>query len=607
MTKSREAVSSEDCWNVQSLYPNREAWNRDFQSLVDVEANNRPFWPNLAVFQGRLAEGPEVLKQALDIMMEIDRKLTKLYTYAHLRHDEDISNHENKKAYEKTLFYAHAYAEEIAWFEPELLALPDSQFDKYLHSPLLADYRFHLEKIHRIKKHTLSPENEKLMAMSGQALQTAHKAFSAINNVDFQFGSVVDSKGVERQITHASYGVFIRDRDRILRERVFKKYHHQFLSYQHTLGELLNGQAQTHLFNSRARHFSSCLEAALYPKNIETSVYHALIKAVNENLPVLHDYMLFRKEMLGVKDLHLYDLYVPLTEEVDIQMPYLQAEDVVIESVALLGSEYQSLLRNGFKKDRWVDRYENKNKRSGAYSSGCFDSMPYILMNYKEQLRDVFTLAHEAGHSMHSLFSRKSQPYHYSNYPIFLAEVASTFNEDLLTRYMLERCKDPQEKVFLLNQKLEDIRGTLFRQTMFAEFELFIHETAEKGLPLTPDFISAEYRKLNEKYFGSSLVIDEEIDIEWARIPHFYYNFYVFQYATGISAALALADRVVNGGKKEKEDYLNFLKSGSSRYPMEILKVAGIDMSTPAPVHAAIEKFRSTLKELKQAVEECKV
>ncbi len=297
---------------------------------------------------------------------------------------------------------------------------------------------------------------------------------------------------------------------------------------------------QNHLFQARARNYSSCLEAALFPKNIDTSVYYALIQAVHERLDVLHRYMQVRKQILNLEELHLYDTYVPLTSAVDIRMTYREAEEVVIESVAPLGSEYQEFLRKGLQKQQWVDRYENKNKRSGAYSSGCYDSMPYILMNYKELLRDVFTLAHEAGHSMHSLYSRKQQPYHYSDYPIFLAEVASTFNEDLLTRLLMSRCQDPHEKIFLLNQKIEDIRGTLFRQTLFAEFELVLHQHVEQDIPLTPQLLKQEYHQLNQKYFGPATIIDQEIDIEWARIPHFYYNFYVFQYATGISAALAL-------------------------------------------------------------------
>jgi oligoendopeptidase F len=601
--KTRKEVPVDDRWNVEALYPNLNAWKQAFQAFIP-HPPKVPHWPALQTYQGTFEKGPEKVKEALELLLQIDRELSKLYTYAHLRHDEDIADPEFKKIYEQILNFAHAFAQETAWFQPELMALPDTILDQYLHSPLLADYRFHLEKMVRMKKHTLSPENEKLLALAGQALQTSHKTFSAINDADFKFGSVQDSKGETKSLSHATYGLYVRDQDRILRERAFKQYHQHYEGYENTLCELLTGQMQNHLFQSRARHFSSCLEAALYPKNIDTSVYHALIQAVHERLDVLHRYMKLRKQILELDELHLYDVYVPLTSAVDIRLSYAEAENIVIESVAPLGTEYQEFLRKGLQQHRWVDRYENANKRSGAYSSGCYDSLPYILMNYKTLLRDVFTLAHEVGHSMHSLYSRKTQPYHYSDYPIFVAEVASTFNEDLLTRLLLERCKDPHEKIFLLNQKIEDIRGTLFRQTMFAEFELLIHQHTEQGTPLTPQLLKQEYRQLNETYFGPATFIDKEIEIEWARIPHFYYNFYVFQYATGISAALALSEKVVKGNQKDRDAYLSFLKGGSSKYPIDMLKMAGIDMTSPAPVKAAIHTFDHLLTELEQLLQQ---
>lgn len=597
--KPRDEVPVEDRWNVEALYPNQKSWEQAFKHFLP-NPQQIPHWPALQNYQGTLEKGAEIVKEALDLMMNIDRELSKLYTYAHLRHDENIADPAFKKIYEQIMTLAHAFAQETSWFQPELMALPDALLSQYLASPTLSDYRFYIEKMIRMKKHTLSPDNEKLLALAGQAQQTAHKAFSAINDADFKFGSVLDSHGEEKVLTHGTYGIYIREQDRLLRERAFKQYHHKFEKYENTLCELLTGQVQTHLFNARARNFSSCLEAALFPKNIDTSVYHALIHAVHERLDVLHRYMRLRKRILELDELHLYDVYVPLTTSVDIRMPYLEAENIVIESVAPLGAEYQDFLRKGFQEQRWVDRYENENKRSGAYSSGCFDSMPYILMNYKTLLRDVFTLAHEAGHSMHSLYSRKSQPYQYSDYPIFLAEVASTFNEDLLIRLMIERCQNPHEKIFLLNQKIEDIRGTLFRQTMFAEFELLIHQHIEKDTPLTPQLLKQEYRQLNKTYFGPDTFIDPEIDIEWARIPHFYYNFYVFQYATGISAALALSEKVIKGNQKDRDAYLAFLKGGSSKYPIDMLKMAGIDMTSPAPVKAAIQTFDQLLTELEQ-------
>jgi oligoendopeptidase F len=595
MVKIRSEVAQSDRWNVESLYPNFEAWKKDFETF---SGNQTPHWPQLLNYKGKLGESAETVKSALDLLFSLDRSLSTLMTYAHLRHDEDIVEDQYKSAYSQVMALVHDFQQEVSWFEPELLALPDSVIAAYLSSPVLAEYRFHLEKTLRIKAHMLSAEKEELMALAGQALSSSHLAFSAINDADFKFGKVADSQEKESELTHGSYGLYIRDQDRTLRKNAFLQMHKKFGEYENTLCELLNGKVQSHLFNMRARNYSSCVEAALFPKNIDPAVYHALVKAVKDNVGALHKYVELRKRLPGVDKLHLYDMYVPLTADVDIRMSYQEAEDIVIESVAPLGTEYQNTLRQGLKDQRWVDRYENKNKRSGAYSSGSYDSAPYILMNYKDVLKDVLTLAHEAGHSMHSLLSHRNQPYQYGDYPIFLAEVASTFNEELLMRQLLKRFPGKKERIFLLTQKIEDIRATLFRQTMFAEFELFIHATAEKNIPLTPKLLKDEFRRLNAQYFGDQVVIDPEADVEWARIPHFYYNFYVYQYATGISAALALADRVINGGDKEREEYLSFLKAGSSRYPIDILLMAGVDMRTPEPVNAAIAKFSDLVDQL---------
>lgn len=596
--KKREDVSKEDCWNVEALYPSLEAWSKNFNEAFSQKTKVK--WPDLEAYKGRLHESPEILKSALDLSMKIGRELTKLYTYAHLKHDEDITNDGHKVIYNQITSLLHDFAQESAWFEPELLALSPDQIEQVMASPAIMDYRFHIEKIVRIKKHLLSHEKEELLALAGKAMQTPNKAFCAINDADFKFEPAIDSSGKPRPLSHGTFGLYVRDQDRTLRENAFKNVHNKYLDYENTMTELLNGEVQTHLFNARARHYNSCLDAALFPKNIDASVYRALIEAVDKNIASLHRYMDLREEVLGIGQLHLYDMYVPLTKDVDIRLSYQEAEDLVIESAAPLGAEYQNTLRTGLKAHGWVDRYENQNKRSGAYSSGCYDSMPYILMNYKNVIRDVFTLAHEAGHSMHSLLSHQNQPFHYGDYPIFLAEVASTFNEELLMQLLLKRFTSKEEQIFLINQKIEDIRATLFRQTMFAKFELLIHEMAEKNIPLTPKGLKDEYLKLNSVYFGSNVAIDPAAAIEWARIPHFYYNFYVFQYATGISAALALAERVTQGGKVEREDYLSFLKSGSSRYPIEILKSAGVDMRSPQPVSSAIKKFDGLVSDLQQ-------
>ncbi len=571
MVKSRNEIAIEDRWNVEELYPSLETWEKEFTKADRL--NGKPKWPELTALKDRLGDSPEVLKHALDFLFKMDRELSKLYTYAHLRHDEDIADDKAKVAYNRILSLIHDFQQEASWVEPQLLKLPDATITTYLKSPVLKDYHFHLDKIFRLKAHTLTPEKEELLALAGKALQTPHKAFSAINDADFKFGTVQDGQGKTRELTHGTYGLYLREHDRTLRKNAFLQVHRQYLNYENTLCELLNGEIQKHVFNARARNYNSCLDAALYPKNIDPAVYKALINAVNDNLSALHKYIQLRQRLLDASPLHLYDMYVPLTSEIDIKMTFPVAQTTVSEATAPLGREYQSLLIKGLEKQRWVDRYENKNKRSGAYSSGCYDSLPYILMNYKDQLRDVFTLAHEAGHSMHSLLTHTHQPYQYGDYPIFLAEVASTFNEELLNRLLLKRAKTKEEKIYLINQKIEDIRTTFFRQTMFAEFELWLHETAEKNIPLTPTLLKEEYRKLNAKYFGPSVTIDPEAEMEWARIPHFYYNFYVFQYATGISAAFALVERVLAGGNKEQEEYLSFLKGGSSRIPLIFLNL----------------------------------
>lgn len=594
--KNRTEVLPEDQWNVEALYPSMDKWEDEFNSLCKFD--QKPYWPKLAAFKEKLGTSPATLREALEMLQSIDRQLSRLYTYAHLRHDEDITDDTNKTAFNKILGIYSEFGQEAAWFDPELLSLPDETINSFLASSELKDYLFHLEKTFRLKKHTLSPEKEELIALAGKAFQSSHKAFSAINDADFKFGTVTNQNGEKLELTHGSYGIFLRNHDQELRKNAFTTLHGKYMDYENTLCELLNGAVQTHVFSARARGYSSSLEAALFPKNIDTDVYHSLIQAVTEEMPTLHRYIALREKILQSGQLHLYDMYVPLIEDIDIKMTYPEAEDVVIESTAPLGKEYQNLLKEGMKKQRWVDRYENRNKRSGAYSSGCYDSMPYILMNYKGEIRDVFTLAHEAGHSMHSLLTHKNQPYQYGDYSIFLAEVASTFNEELLMRKLLERCKSTQEKIFLINQKIEDIRATLFRQTMFAEFELFIHSSAEKNIPLTPKLLKEEYQRLNQKYFGSNVIIDDAAVIEWARIGHFYYNYYVFQYATGISAALALSDRVLNGGAAERDGYLSFLKGGSSRYPIEMLEMAGVNMRTPAPVKAAIRRFGKLVDEL---------
>lgn len=600
MTVTRPEVKEEDRWNVEAIYPSLNEWHNDFKKLFN--SSNKFEISKLLKFKGRLGESPETLRQFLEEYYRFERKLSVLYTYAHLRHDEDIAETESKSALSKIVQLLHTFNQEMSWFEPELTSLSNETINFYLEAPVLKDYRFALEKIFRFKPHILTPDQEELLALAGPALSTSSKAFSALNDADLKFGDAKDEAGNSHPITHGTYQVLMKSQDRTLRENAFKTYFGVYTGFDNTLAELINGAVQRNIYNAKARKYKSALEAALFANNIDPQVYHSLIDTVRSNLKPLHDYYALRKKILKLNPIQLWDMSVPLTQSVDIRLPYLEAETSLIEAFKPLGPEYQNFLQQGLQKDRWVDRYENKNKRSGAYSSGCYDTSPFILMNYKNLLRDVFTLAHEAGHSMHSLYTRKNQPYQYGDYPIFLAEVASTFNEELLSQYFLNTRPSKEEKIFLITEKLDDIRSTLFRQTMFAEFELKIHEMAEKHIPLTPQTLSETYFELVKTYFGEGVELDDHIKVEWGRIPHFYYNFYVFQYATGISAALALANRVTKGGEKEKNDYLNFLKSGSSRYPIETLKLAGVDMSSSEPVQAAIQHFEKLTKELSSLI-----
>lgn len=597
MTPKRNEIPKEHTWDLSPLFSNFKDWESAFEAF-------KKKFPSFSRFQGQLGTSLSLFKEALEEELQLSRELHHLYTFAHLKHDEDLADDEAKTAYQKLMASYHEFSSLASFFQPELLALPENTLQSYLTSKELAPYSFYLEKIIRYKPHTLSNDLEKLLADSGRVRATPHGTFSALNNADLKFEDATDKEGTAHPLTHGTYSKHLRSPDRSLRKDAFKKVHNKFESLENTFAELLNGQVQNHLFETKARNFPSCLSAALYTHNIPESVYSSLIEATCDMIDGLHKYTALRKKLLGVDELHLYDLYVPLVSEINFQVTFEEAVKLVIESVAPLGKEYQDSLEKGLTQERWVDPFENQGKRSGAYSSGCFDSHPYILMNYHNQLNDAFTLAHEAGHSMHSQLSRKHQPYCYSSYAIFVAEVASTFNEELLMHLLLQKHTEKKLQIYLINQQIEDIRATLFRQTMFAQFERQIHEMAEKNIPLTPKTLKDAYLEMNRFYFGDAVVIDPEIAIEWARIPHFYYNFYVYQYATGISAAYALTDKVLEGDTNARDAYLNFLKGGSSKYPIDLLKGAGVDMTGPEAVRLAIKKFNHLVSQLEELTRE---
>jgi oligoendopeptidase F len=597
MSVMRDELIVADCWDLTPLYPTLSKWKEKFRKWVP---QTTPKWTTLSAYQQTLNKNAGQVRDLLAEYFAIDRSLNKLATYAHLLHDQEITENDGKTAYDQAESALVALREESSWIEPELLALPEDTIQSYLNAPELAPYRHYLETIFRLKPHTLPGESEKLLAMAQKALASPHKTFRVLTDAEFKFPEVADSCGAKWELSHGKYGLYLRSPDRPLRESTFKTYHKHYGQFVHTLAQLIVGQLEAHAFQAKARHFSSSLEASLFPKSVGVEVYHQLIKTVREEIDALHAYIDLRKDILKLDKLHLYDLQAPLAKAYNQEVPFEQAAEWILESCSPLGEEYQTTLRKGLFEERWIDRYENNNKRSGAYSSGCYDSAPYVLMNYNGTLRDVFTLAHELGHSMHSYLTRKSQPYHYGDYSIFVAEVASTFNEELLLRFLLKNAKNEEQKKALIVQKIEDIRGNLFRQTLFAEFEWWLHTLVENGEPLNPEKMGEMYFNLNQFYYGPSMVYDEEVKVEWARIPHFYYNFYVFKYATGISAALALAERVVQGGKAEREAYLDFLKAGSHLYPIEALKLAGVDMSSPQPIRSTIQGFRELLQKLKQ-------
>lgn len=596
MAKTREQIPENDRWNVSALYPDVELWLKDFLNAQENE--KAPHWVTLQSYKGKLKD-PSAASVFFEYYFDLERKLSKLSTYAHLRMDEDVGNDHNKSNFGKISTLLHAFQLESSWIVPEILGLSDREFHDLTQNPLMKNFHFYLENIGRMRAHTLAPEQEELLALSGKALETAHLAFGALNNADLQFAQAQDSQGKEHPLSHGSYLSYLRSPDRNLRKTAFINLHKGYDQFANTLCELIHGQVQGHVFGAKARKFSSCLEAALYPHAVDIDVYRNLIATIRKHLPVMHDYIAFRKKKMNLDTIHVYDLYAPFVDEVKVEMSYPEACKVVAESVEILGKEYQSILKRGLTTDRWVDVFENIRKRSGAYSSGCYDSMPYILMNYHGTFGDVTTLAHEAGHSMHSFLSRKNQPYIYSHYPIFVAEVASTFNELLLLDLMRQRAKNSQERAFFLNDEIERIRATIFRQTMFAEFELQLHQWVEEGITLTPALLKRAYIQLNADYYGPELTLDPELEIEWARIPHFYYNFYVYQYATGLSAAMALNKQVLSSSDA-KDRYLAFLSSGGSQFPLDLLAKAGVDMRSSQPIEAALEKFSNLVKELKE-------
>lgn len=593
--KERKEVDSKYLWNLESLYISDEAWEEDFNKAKELSKE-------IKKYKEQIGSSSKTLLEVLTLQDELSRITENIYTYAKMKQDEDTRNSTYQALTDKATGLMVGVEESLSFIVPELLMINEEKINKFLEETKeLKLYTQYLDNILRKKEHTLTPREEAILAQTGDIATASENTFGMLNNADIKFPTIKDEDGNEVEITHGSYIPLMESNDRRVRQDTFKGLYDTYYNYKNTFASTLSGNVKKHIFYSKLRNYNSSLEASLNQNNIPTEVYHNLIKAVGDNLSSLHKYVSLRKKALGLDELHMYDLYTPIVKDIDMKIPYEEGQQIVLKGIEKLGDEYVSIVREGLE-SRWVDVYENRGKRSGAYSWGTYDSNPFILLNYQDTLDNVFTLAHELGHSLHSYYSKHNQPYIYGGYSIFLAEVASTTNEALLMDYMLKNVKSKEEELYLLNHYLEQFRGTVYRQTMFAEFELAIHEHVEKGESLTADWLCETYKALNVKYYGPDIIVDDHIAIEWARIPHFYYNYYVFQYATGFSAATAFSQKILDEGESAIEKYLGFLKSGSSDYPINVLKKAGVDMTTPEPIEKALKLFGELVEKMEQLI-----
>lgn len=587
----RSEVAIGDTWDLASLFASDEAWSA---SLGDLEQCIEGF----GAFRGKLSQSPEQLAACLDHDVRTDRLAERIGTYAFLKTTEDQGNSTYQAMSARYQNLAMRAGQAASFIRPEILAMPAQTLQAWMDAPSLAPYRLVLQRIDRYRAHTLSQNEERLLAMQGEMSQSASKAFRQLNDADLKFGSLENERGQSVELTNASFSGFLISPDRAVRRKAFHQYYAQFESHENTLAATLAGSIHTDVYYARARNYPSALESSLFADNVPVAVYDNLIAAVREQLPAVHAYFDMRRRKMKLEDIHHYDTYVPILSDRPTHHTWEQAVEVVLDSLAPLGDEYRETLSKGLR-GRWCDRYPNQGKQSGAFSCGTFDGDPYIMMNYKpDVLNDVFTLTHEAGHSMHSYYSARNQPFQYYNYTIFVAEVASTFNEQLLAEHLIRNTKSPEQRAAIINHEIDSIRATIVRQTMFAEFEKRTHAMAEAGEPLTVASFKAVYGELLRDYFGPQFVIDPELHLECFRIPHFYRAFYVYKYATGLSAAIALSQRVLHGGSGELSQYLGFLKGGCSKDPLDLLRDAGVDMTRPEPVKTALDRFGSLVQEL---------
>ncbi|GIP15406.1 oligoendopeptidase F [Paenibacillus montaniterrae] len=591
--KKREEMDPQYQWKLEDIFATEKAWDEEFEKAKSM-------LPQFQAYQGKLNNAQDIF-ECFKLDDQLSMHLERLYVYANMRLHQNMANTKYQALAEKARKLNVEANEALSFINPEILALSNEKLDQLIADPQLAEYKHSLEEMKRSKAHILSQAEEAIMAQVGNISSASSNIFGMLNNADMKFPKVKNERGEEVELTHGTYIQFLESKNRDVRREAFGAMYRTYSSLKNTLGATFSANINKNLFMTKVRKYNSALEMYLYGDNVPTSVYNNLIETIHEHLPLMYRYMELRKKLLGIEELHMYDLFAPLVEEFDMNISYDKAQDIIAESLKPLGNDYLSVLQQGFK-DGWIDVYENEGKRSGAYSWGAYGTHPYVLLNHKDNLNSMFTLTHEMGHALHSYYSDEAQTYRNAQYPIFLAEVASTLNEALLMDHLLKNSTDPKEKLYLLTYYADQFRTTVFRQTMFAEFEKIVHERSEQGESLTPEEYSAIYYDLNKLYYGDGVVVDEDIAMEWARIPHFYTSFYVYKYATGFSAATSFSKQILEEGAPAVERYLGFLKSGGSDYPIEILKRAGVDMSSPEPIEQAMSVFKELIEQMEELV-----